>query len=238
MYKYFLAVVFFTLGPFFSVQAQIEEEVYSLLKTIPNLDSLIYLAIENSPVVKAQNERVDQEKINIKIAKKSWLDNIVLNAGYTYTNGFSSLSQNAQGNGVESTALQVGDVYQAGINFRLSAFDFIGRRYNKLKAMQDLKIVQYDKDAIERDITRTVRSLYAELVFMESRLQILNSKKQTLFINYQMAEKKFIEGQVDITELSRMLESVTKSEEEYEKGKMELKKKLIGLEILIGVPLR
>ena len=229
---------FFILISSLSLQAQIEEEVYSLFQTIPSLDSLLYLAIENSPLIKAQNERIKQERVNLKISRNIWLDNIVSNAGYTYTNGFSTLSQNSGGAGVESRALQVGDVYQVGVNFRLSVFDVVGRRYNKQKVKQELKIVQYDKDILLGEVKMAVRSVYAELLFMESRIQILDDKQQTIFVNYQMAEKKFLEGQIDIDELTRMLESVAKSKEEYEKGKMELKVKLIELETLVGVSLR
>ena len=146
--------------------------------------------------------------------------------------------RSSSGNGVESTALQVGDIYQVGVYLRFSTFDIIGTKLNKQKAKHEIKIAQYDKQTLISELEEAVKSIYAELIFMESRIQILDSKKHTLFLNYEMAEKKFLEGQVSISELSRMLEFLTKSEEEYEKAKMEFRIKLVELETLAGTPLK
>ncbi|MDX2303881.1 MAG: TolC family protein [Microscillaceae bacterium] len=220
-----------------TLEAQVEEEVYSLIKTLPSLDSLISLAVQNAPLIKAKESKIVQEQENFRLVKKKWLDKVFSDMGYTYTNGFSSLNLSTNGNAVETASLQSGDNYRIGINVRMSILDIFGRPHTKKAALQDLKIAQFEKEALTDEISMAVKSAYSELISLERLLLIAGNKKQALSINYQVAEKKFKEGQIDISELGRMIELNSGAEADYERSKLEVALKFLELENLVGISL-
>lgn len=204
---------------------------------LPPLALLTETALTNSHRVKYQKSIIRRNEANIKARKKRWADKIFMDAGYSYTNNFSVMNVDASTGGFESVSLKNGDSYRFGVTFRLSLFDLIGLKHVKQGAVFEKQASQNQLKDIEKHIRWVVTELYKNLQLTQNLLRIKSDKMQTLSLQKQMAEKEFMQGQIKISELSRLTELTSNAYQDFEKGKIEFEKAYLKLEQYVGKPL-
>lgn len=205
---------------------------------LPPLIVLTEAALDNSPQVKYQESIILRNKENIKERKKRWTNRIFMDAGYSYTNNFSVTNLNSSTNNVETVALRNGGNYRAGITLRLSLYDLLVTKHLKLGAMHEKNASENQLKVIEKQIMWEVTQLYKNLQLAQTLLKIKSEKMQTLALQRQMAEKEFTQGQIKISELSRLTELASNAHQEFEQGKNAYEKAYLQLEQFVGKSLK
>ncbi len=211
------------------------QETLSLSESLPPLDSLIDIALENSPVLRQQAFTIEKERQEFKAIKKSWMNRISSDIGYAYSNSFSSLLLNSPDENASSNTFTQGDNYRAGIVFRLNLFDVLGNRHKRKAARQELEIARNHRQSLETDIILRVKILFEELLLAEALFKLSSQKKQALFAQKEMAERSFRHGQINIGDLARVTELATNSEESYLKARLEVAKAYKTLLSFVGL---
>ncbi len=214
------------------------EQRFSLLRSLPNLDSLTELAIAHSPRIQAQDHLIERERQRKKSSQKLWMDKLFSDVGYAYSNSFANVVSGNTANGgntVEANNLTIGDNIRAGVTLRLSLFDVLGRRHQTNVVKEELAIARLQKEEMIEEIKVQVQLYYDELLSAERLLQIYSQKKQALDLQKLMAEKEFEEGQLPISELGRVTELASNAEIDFVKAQLDVKRVYEQLSSYVGL---
>lgn len=216
-------------APVFIVEGQ---EDYNL--RIPPLDTLIAIAKRTSPTLKTQDALIRKNGYSIRSQKQQWLDGISTDI----TGGFGNQSLLVQQyNGEVNTFNNFNNGYRIGATLRISLYDVFGSKNQVGMAVSEYEVSRHKKDVLGQEVVGQVTSSYYSLVAAENILKIKSEAKQATSINRLMAEKEFNEGNIAVSELSRIIEISSKAATEYEIAKRDLYENMRLLENLVGIKL-
>jgi outer membrane protein TolC len=198
---------------------------------IPPLDTLIALAKRNSPAAKMQEALMQKNEYQIRNQKQLWMDGI----GTDITAGFgnqSLLVQQPTGEITNFTNFNNG--YRIGATVRLSLYDLFGRRSAVEMAYYEYDVSRYKKDLLLQELTAQITARYYGLIAAENIFRIKTDAKHATHLNRMMAEKEFNEGNIPVSELSRIIEISVKAATELELARKELFEQMRVLELMVG----
>ena len=209
-----------------------ESEDYSP-RLLP-LDTLISIALRNSPMLKMQESMIQKNAYQIKDERAQWTDGIATDI----TGGFGNQSLLVQQPTGEITNFNnFNNGYRVGATMRLSIYDLFGRKNQVGMAINEYESSRHKKDVLAREINDEVTTLYFMLIASQNILKIKSEAKQATSINRAMAEKEFNEANIPVAELSRIIEISSKAATEYEVAKQEYYRNLRIMENMVGIKL-
>lgn len=201
---------------------------------IPPLDTLIAIALRNSPTLKMQEALIRKNTYLIKSEKSRWTDALATDI----TAGFGNQSLLVQQpTGDVNTFNNFNNGYRVGATLRISMYDLFGRKNEVGMAISEYEESRYKKDMLAREIISEITSMYYILIASRNILQIKSDTKHATALNRNMAEKEFNEANIHVAELSRIIEISSKAATEYEVAKQELYKNIRIMENMVGVKL-
>ena len=210
----YTCLLFLLLTNTFSAKAQ-SSSVDSLLnkafKTDVLLPLLITAAIKFSPQIQINNYDVLYASENVQIAKKAIFNAVSFLSNYNYGNNVSALNyQSLTAGGYNFTTAQTA-FYNVGIGLQLPLGQIISRRnyINASKALVNAATAEKEKSALI--IKQEVIRLYQDLKLIHKLMDISAKNKQAFQINNKMAEKDFLNAEITVDQVSRVLESYTQS---------------------------
>ncbi len=237
--SYFLLVCMQT----FELQAQTNIDIsqFSISDykkiNLPPLDILFENARKN-PIYELAKIKEQIENNNLLKEKKAWLNYLSIRGSFqygmfgnesTYTDIYTPVFFNY------STAAQNSYSVGAGISIPIDhLFDLRGR-VKRQKLL--VKSASLEKDLKYEEIKKEIIMLYSNTL---SQLNVLKLRSESLVItntNYEIAEKNFANGTIDLNELSIEKQRQTMSLEQFENTKAELTKNLLILEIITQTPI-
>lgn len=205
--------------------------------SLPPLDVLFENARKN-PLYEIAEIKEQIEKNNLLKEKRAWLSYLSIRGNYqygmfgnesTYTDVYTPVLFNY------STAALNSYSVGAGISIPLEhLFDLRGRTKRQRLLV---KTAILEKEMKYEEIKKEIIKLYSNIL---SRLNILRIKSESLVItntNYDIAEKSFASGTIDIQEFIIEKEKQTIVLEQFENAKAELTMNLLILEILTQTPI-
>ena len=224
---YLHTVVFSFLFLFFhTLQAQ-SVTMDSLLKRVLATDELLPMlidsALKNSP-----------EKANYQISKNVIFDALSLQSSYNYgTNFFSSNNTSLTPGFANLTKAQNGN-YTVGIGLQLPISQIINRK-NILKLGQSrLNMANAEQEMVVLNIKQQVIQLYLDFKLIHKLMAISSKNKEAAQINNLMAEKDFLNGQINVEQASVVLGVYNKSVVEYETYVNKFQNSYLQLEAFTG----
>ncbi len=198
----------------------------------PPLDSLFENA-KNSPVYNLASTKVQIEKRMLKKEKRGFLSFFSLRGSYQYGMfGNESTYTDITIAPYLSYATQAQNGYTIGAGVMIpldGLFDLNGRVKRQKLA---IKGAEYEKEIKFEEIKREVIELYTMAV---SQINILKLRAETLELaklQYDIAEKDFINGMITSSDLSSEKQRHTIALEAFEKSKYELTRCLMILEVI------
>lgn len=206
---------------------------------LPPLQKVLDYAAQNSYLVKEQEAMSEHYGQTEKITHKLWMDKVFMDIGAQRANNGAVLNvnNNVSDNEFNSLSFQNINSLRLGLTVRLSLYDGFARK-NLIQQAQFRKIASeqhalYLRQEVKYRITESYKD--AQLAF--KLLSIKADKKYALFIQKEMAEKEFQQGQIHIAELSRVIELASNAYAEFEQASNTYEKLYFQLEILLGVSL-
>ena len=206
-----------------------------LVDQIVPLDSLIKVALENSPTIQAQDALIEASKDQIKFARREWQNGV--SGFFSQSLGNQSLfyDSNQDLNTVQSKSLQTG--YRLGLNVSVPLFLLFGRtsRINVYQHEQEVREKTGEK--IKLDVSRQVISEYNSVLSAHRILLLATKSRGTSRLLQDMAEKQFAQGDISIADYSSVAAITSKAEQDYEIARSNFYNVYLSLEKLLGVRL-
>ena len=214
---------------------QLDESKDLQAQLIP-LDSIIDIALKNSPAVKFQQDLVDAGKYQVRFIQEIWTNDIAPFFNYTASNQ-NLISADSQSPGGLSTS-NLTNGYRAGVQITVPLYEFIGRkaRVNLYKSQYQSAVDK--KDQVKQEMTQVLIQQYYSLIFYRNEVSIRSEAKQSTINQYQAAEQEFKDGIINITELSRLKTIEVNARADYEEAKRQFATLYFQFQNMIGVPIQ
>ena len=208
---------------------------------LPDLDFCIQSAQNNSSLLKANQLEIDILLEELKINKKSWLDNIQIEANTRY--GLFNqllLSQEVGGNSTD-VALQSANEqfnYFAGLTLKLPlSFFSINKSQQKIKKI-NIKNVELKREELKKEISKVIISEYYRFKTLSEILEVYQNNMQTVQLDYLRGKAELKVGMIDLTELAAMSDAYTKAVYAFTTAKNDYYGQFYLLKLLTGTNLQ
>jgi outer membrane protein TolC len=211
----------------------LQEEYFPDLETqFVSVDTIVNVALKNSPFMKADSTAIDMNKNNVKLVRYDWLENI---------SGFGNYAQGNQKFGVtggptdhQSNFL---NGYRAGVNVNIPLSQFTTRKFRVRMAQAQVSSLRYQKQQTELEVKRQVVAEYNNVIAAQKVLRIKSESLENFRVLHQLAEKQFREGTIPLEDYAYSTDLVVKAETDYELAKSNFKTLYQQFEYLVGVKL-
>ncbi|MCP9756466.1 hypothetical protein EGI26_14975 [Lacihabitans sp. CCS-44] len=236
--KYIAPILFVLMISTSSICAQAKVEKINVA-SLPSLQKVLDYAAQNSPLVKEQEAMTDHYGQTEKITQKLWMDKVFMDLGAQRANNNAVLNvnNNVSDSEFNSLSFQNQNSIRFGLTVRLSLYDGFARK-NLIQQAQFRKIASEQHALyLRQEVKYRITDAYKDAQLAYKLLSIKADKKYALFIQREMTEKEFQQGQIHISELSRVTELSSNAYAEFEQASNTYEKLYFQLEILIGVPL-
>ncbi len=214
--------------------AFLDEEADLQQQLIP-LDSIITIALQNSPAIKFQQDGVDASHYQVKYMQQQWTNDI---AGFfNYSAGNQNLLTAGNQLPGNVTSSNISNGYRTGVQITLPLYELIGRksRVNIYKAELQSSIDK--RDQVKQEAVQVLIQLYYNLLYARNLMNIRSDAKQAAMNQYQVASLEFKDGIIQASELSRLKEIEADARAYYEEAKRQFSTFYFQFQNLIGVPM-
>ncbi len=192
--------------------------------SIPAFQVFLDSAMINSPLIKMYETQIVQNQNELFLLKYSWMKEIYLSVDSKY---------GKYGN------LQPGDQntlgYGAGAVIKIPLTAFVGNSQRKKIAEVELEESIFQKEVIISEFKNSLIKQFNETLYKKTVITIRVEALQTALLNYQLAEKEFKGGVIQIDQYSRISEIYFLQLQLMEEAKMELKISLAVLLEMSGI---
>ncbi len=223
-----------TTGVAKSTTAVMLDDQKELQEQMIPLDSILELAVKNSPAVNFQKDLIESAKSQLEFSKKLWTNNIVGFVNYSAGNQ-SIVSADSQTAGTQSSS-NITNGLRMGVQINLPLYELVGRKSRIKIYKHDLNSTINKKDESIQELKKEVVLQYYNLLYASSLLTIRSEARQTAINQYSIAEKQFRDGIIEVGELSRLKTFDVNARADYEEAKRQFSTYYHQFEILIGVP--
>ncbi|MBT8186871.1 MAG: TolC family protein [Croceitalea sp.] len=208
-------------------------------KKLPPLDSLIAIANDNSPRLKFFDADYEYWNGTVKLAKKAWLNNINLDAGYGY-GIFDNLSSQQLAGDPMSQALFSSEQsrYTVGASIKLPLSSIFNRGREVKNAKAEAEKSKYQKDFAIWELEQLIVRQYNDLIKAHRLFFISNSIVETYKVQSVRAEKDFANGAINVTEYTRLQQMLNQAISAFESQRAEFLIALKSLEGTVGIEIQ
>jgi outer membrane protein TolC len=221
-------------SPNLKAQPVLLDEQKELQEQMIPLDSILELAVKNSPSVKFQKDLIQSAQSQLEFSKRLWTNNIVGFVNYSAGNQ-NIVSADNQTPGTQ-TSSNITNGLRMGVQINLPLYELIGRKSRIKIYKADLNSTINKKDESIQELKKDVILQYYSLLYASNVLAIRSEAKQSAINQYSIAEKQFRDGIIDVGELSRLKTFDVNARADYEESKRQFSTLYYQLEVLIGVP--
>ncbi|MDC6365637.1 TolC family protein [Allomuricauda sp. AC10] len=211
-------------------------EKNDISKSLPPLDSLIEIAKDNSPRLKFFDADHEYWSGNITLAKRDWLRNINLEAGYGY-GIFDNLSnqQIAGDPGSQTLFSTEQSRYTVGVSLKMPLASIFNRNRNIKNAKAEADKSKYNKEYAMWELEQLIVRQYNDLLKAHRLFFISNTIVETYKVQSLRAEKDFTNGIINVAEYTRLQQMLNQAISSYESQRAEFLIALKSLEGTVGI---
>lgn len=238
--KYF--VLFVTVFMFLCNKAEVYAQTPSVdaaltkaFATDELLPLLIESAVKNSGNVRRFEKNIHLAEANLKINKNTLYNGLSLISSYYYGTNYAAVADATAATSFNRLTTTQTGFYNVGVGFQLPLTTLLNRKHLVKSAQMQIEMIASEKDNAILGVKEEVIRLYQELKLSQKLLAITNNNKQGLQMNYSLAEKEFVQGQITVEQISRVLDINNKAKMEYETALNRFQTNLMQLENFTGV---
>lgn len=232
---FILLVIGFTSSKISFSQDSIENQIvlkdFSSL-ILPPIDSL-FLSLENNPNIKAQDYRILEQESVIKSQKREWINYLRFSSSYQYGyQGAESLVQGFLIPAYYQTSENAQNLYHVGVSLIIPFGDIIDRGNKVKKEKIRLGQIQAEKEISINEQKFIIIELYNKANEQLTSYKIKAEAKNYAELKARISQKDFINGIINIDELTVAKHSESVAISDFQKSKSELMIALMKLEII------
>lgn len=214
-----------------TIENQIVLKDFSSL-ILPPIDSL-FLSLENNPNIKAQDYRILEQESILKSKKREWINYLRFSSSYQYGyQGAESLVQGYLIPAYYQTAQNAQNLYHVGVSLTIPFGDIIDRGNKVKKEKIRLGQIQAEKEISINEQKFIIIELYNKANEQLNTYKNIAEAKSYAELKTRIIQKDFINGIINIDELTDAKKSESDIISNYEKAKSELMVALMKLEII------
>lgn len=230
-----LLVIGFTSSKISFSQDSIENQIvlmdFSSL-ILPPIDSL-FLSLESNPNIKAHDYRLLEQESILKSKKREWINNLRFSSSYQYGyQGAESLVQGFLIPAYYQTSENAQNLYHVGVSLTIPFGDVIDRGNKVKKEKIRLGQIQAEKEISINEQKFIIIELYNKANEQLNTYKNIVEAKSYAELKTRIIQKDFINGIINIDELTDAKKSESDIISNYEKAKSELMVALMKLEII------
>ena len=201
------------------------------------LPILIDAAIKNSGEIRKYDKNIQFAEANYKINKNAIYSGLALISSYSYGTNYAAVADATVSNSFNRLTTTQTGFYNIGAGLQLPLTSIINRKHIIKAGRMQVEMLMGEKDNSTLMVKQEVIRMYQELKLSQKLLAISTSSKQALQINYDLAEKEFLQGQLTVEQISRVLEINNKAKMEYENSLNLFQTNILQLETFTGINL-
>ncbi len=203
---------------------------------LPPLEILIDSAIINSPYVGYEAAEVKLRSYMVRQARRYWTKYFGLDGGFSYGNFYQFYTNQASGSyATDFSSDRYETTYKIGVFLRMPLFDVLDRRNNINIARRQSEQSILRKEQVVRETKQDLIMTYQDLVLRQKLLKMANEAQVTTKLQVEMAEKEFLNGNIPISELSRLTEIHSRNISEFIKQSSLFYQQYLILEEMVGM---
>ena len=206
-------------------------------KLLPPLNKIIDTALKINPNVRFRDLQIGISKSSLKSKKLEWTRNIGIQADARYGT-FDNFSSNLSTTSSSSTMIATRNNqlnYGVGASLRLPIFEYLDRKNQNNQARLTIDQAVSMAEAQRMELRQSIIKQYNDLILKQKLLKLKAKYIETARINYEMLEKQFQNGQIPVSEYSRVADTVVRSEIEFETAKIDLVTSYLVFEEVVGI---
>ncbi len=187
-----------------------------VLATDRLLPMLIDSAIKYSPEVQRIGSNQDYAAANLRISKNIIYSAVSMVSSYNYGTNISAVSNQSGTTGGNNFTTAQNSFYNVGVGLQLPITHLMNRKSIIKAGQSQVNMAIAEKDKAALFIKQEVIRLYQDFKLSQKLVVISSKNKQSAQINNTMAEKDFLNGQITVDQVSRVLDIYNKSIIEFE----------------------
>jgi outer membrane protein TolC len=203
-----------------------------LEKDLLPLDEILEIAVKNSPYINYDLALIERQKNSLIVTKREW--HHVLSAQAFYSWGNQALNYGSENGGYSYNIL---NGYRYGFNLNIPFSEFTTRKAKINVDKAELEAAKYKREQTEMMLRRQVIEEYNNLLAAQKLLKIKTEGNENARITYQMVEKRFREGNIQLDDMTRANDALVAAQTAQVMSVTEYKIMLLSFEELIGVKL-
>ncbi len=221
-----------------SQSSSVDASLTKAFATDELLPVLIEAALKNSPDVKRLTTNIIVAESNLKVSKNAILSGLAANTSYHYGTNYSAVNnESVFNNGFYNLTTAQTGFYNIGIGLSMPITNILNRKHILRANRAQIQMAANDRDNSALLVKQDIIRMYQALKLAHKILALSSSNKQAFQVNYNLAEKEFLQGQLSVSEISRMLDFINKAKMEYETNLNNFQTILLQLETYAGVSL-
>ncbi|MDB5257322.1 MAG: hypothetical protein JWM14_2017 [Chitinophagaceae bacterium] len=244
--KCVLLIVLLLCTTFITVQAQTKpttskdstiayapvDSSLDLEKDLLPLDEILEIAVKNSPYINYDLALIERQKNSLIVTKREWQH--VLSAQAFYSWGNQALNYGSENGGYSYNIL---NGYRYGFNLNIPFSEFTTRKAKINVDKAELEAAKYKREQTEMMLRRQVIEEYNHLLAAQKLLKIKTEGNENARITYEMTEKRFREGGIQLDDMTRANDALVAAQTAQVMSVTEYRILLLSFEELIGVKL-
>jgi outer membrane protein TolC len=236
MKKYLISLMFIFLSVhiFSQENTSVASSISDSSLNVPTLSVAIERAKQNSPLLMSSDVETVIRQLELKTTRREWLENLGFDSYYRYGSIDNINISNTATTEEISSARTFDNRFSVGIYMKLPIFDLINMKNGNKIAKQKIEQSKYEKLVLESEITKIVIKQYNEFLLYKQLLEVKNKALVSSQMQVSKANMDYKNGNLNLFELSRIIESASKSESDFFTTKMNLEVSYLLLMELIG----
>lgn len=205
-----------------------------LIDQLLPLEQIIELAMDNSPTLHYYDASIRRTGYQVDLVRNTWQNNIYGFANYS--TGDQRIVTGGTGIPGDLTTSNIATGYRAGIQINIPLYEFTGRRSRIRLHEEERNAMVHKKEELELELRLyVIREFYKMLGYFET-VKIRSEGREAMRVYYQVAEKEFQDGIIDIAELSQIKNSLSQAEVYFMDASYLFTGTLSAFAALVGVP--
>ena len=200
------------------------------------LPVLIDSACTYAPMIKRIQASERQAEANLKTTRKQALNALSFLSSYNYGTNFTAVNQ-AVGSGVSNLTTAQTGFYNIGLGIQLPITHLLSRKQLIAAGKAQIEMAQEERHSVALVVKQEVIRLYQAFKLAFTLMQINNTNRQAAKVNYTLAEKEFLNGQLTVEQLSRVQDLTNRATIDYQTSVNQFQTAFLQLEAYTGVNL-
>ena len=199
---------------------------------LPPIDTL-FSSLEKNPSIKAQDYRILEQESIVKSKKREWINYLRFSSSYQYGyQGAESLVQGYLIPAYYQTAQNAQNLYHIGVSLSIPFGDLIDNGNKIKKDKHKLNQIKAEKEISLNEQKFIIIELYNKANEQLTSYKIKTEAKKYAELKAKISQNDFINGIINIDELTETKKSESDMISDFEKTKSELVIALMKLEVI------